>query len=127
MGPLALGLLVGANVGMGALKANQAAKQRQQEANIRAAEIEASPWTGRAPSTQVSTQSLNPWAEMAGGGINAIGQAAALEKAGLFTDQTPTMGGANAAEYFKQETPDFTAFQRPFSQSNPWSLMAQSK
>lgn len=78
-------LLGGANIGMGAMKAQQAAKQRQQEANIRAAEIEASPWTGKAPSTQISTGSLNPWAEMAGGAINTVSQMQSLQKANADT------------------------------------------
>lgn len=88
-------LLGGANVGMAALKAQQAARQREMEAKIRAAEIEASPWTGRAPSTQVATASLNPWAEMAGGAINTLGQTAALQQAGLF--KTGDVSGSNVA------------------------------
>jgi hypothetical protein len=85
MDPLT-GMLIfgGLNAGMGAMKAAEAKKQREQEMRMRAAEIEASPWTGRGPSTQVSTPSLNPWAEMAGGAINAAGQVAALQNAGLF-------------------------------------------
>jgi hypothetical protein len=110
---LPLALLFGANIGLGALRANQAAKQRQQEANIRAAEIEASPWTGRAPSTQVSTQALNPWAEMAGGVINAAGQAAALENAGLFKDtQTPILGGTDK-KFSLWNMPQFTTQLTP--------------
>ena len=81
-------IMGGLNAGMGAMKAAQAARQREQEAKIRAAEIEASPWTGRGPSTQVSTPSLNPWAEMAGGAVNTLGQAAALKSAGLFDSET---------------------------------------
>lgn len=88
-------LLGGANVGMAALKAQQAARQREMEAKIRAAEIEASPWTGRAPSTQISTPSLNPWAEMAGGAINTLGQTAALQQAGLF--KAGDVAGSNTA------------------------------
>jgi hypothetical protein len=84
MDPLSLAVLGGLNLGMGALKSQQAAKQRKQEAALRAAEIEASPWTGKAPSTQVSTATPNVWAEMAGAGINTLGQAAALNQAGLF-------------------------------------------
>lgn len=84
----ALLLMGGLNAGMGAMKAAQAARQREQEAKIRAAEIEASPWTGRGPSTQVATPSLNPWAEMAGGAVNALGQTAALKQAGLFDSGT---------------------------------------
>jgi len=77
-------ILGGLNAGMGALRANQQAKQRQAEAQMRAAEIEASPWTGRGPSTQVSTAAPSVWGEMAGGAVNALGQAAALQNAGLF-------------------------------------------
>lgn len=77
-------ILGGLNVGMGALKANQAAKQRKMEADLRAAEIEASPWTGKAPSTQVATAAPSVWADMAGGAVNALGQTAALQQAGLF-------------------------------------------
>ena len=77
-------VLGGLNMAMGAMKANQAAKQRQAEATMRAAEIEASPWTGKGPSTQVSTPQSSVWGEMAGGAVNALGQTAALQNAGLF-------------------------------------------
>lgn len=77
-------VLGGLNVGMGAMRAQQQAKQRQAEAQMRAAEIEASPWTGKAPSTQVSTASPNVWSEMAGGAVNTLGQMAAIQNAGLF-------------------------------------------
>jgi hypothetical protein len=77
-------ILGGLNAGMGAIKANQAAKQRQAEATMRAAEIEASPWTGKGPSTQVATAAPSVWGEMAGGAVNALGQTAALQNAGLF-------------------------------------------
>jgi hypothetical protein len=77
-------ILGGLNAGMGALKAQQQAKQRQAEASMRAAEIEASPWTGKGPSTQVATAAPSAWAEMAGGAVNALGQTAALQNAGLF-------------------------------------------
>lgn len=77
-------ILGGINAGMGALKAGQSARQRKAEANMRAAEIEASPWTGKGPSTQVSTPESSVWGEMAGGAVNALGQAAALQNAGLF-------------------------------------------
>lgn len=77
-------LLGGLNMGMGAIRAGEAARQRKQERHARAAEIEASPWTGRGPSTQVSTAAPSVWSEMAGGAVNALGQAAALQNAGLF-------------------------------------------
>jgi hypothetical protein len=77
-------ILGGLNAGMGALKAEQAARQRKAEQNIRAAEIEASPWTGKGPTTQVSTAAPSVWGEMAGGAVNALGQTAALQNAGLF-------------------------------------------
>jgi hypothetical protein len=78
-------VLGGINMAMGALKADQAARQRKAEQNIRAAEIEASPWTGKGPTTQVSTAAPSVWGEMAGGAVNALGQTAALQNAGLFT------------------------------------------
>ena len=88
-GMLILGTL---NAGLAASKAAQARKQRKMEADLRAAEIEASPWTGKAPSTQVATVSPNIWTEMAGAGINTLGQTAALQGAGLFKE-----GAAQAA------------------------------
>lgn len=115
--------LAGLNVGMGAMKAAQAAKQRQQEANIRAAEIEASPWTGKAPTTQISTQALNPWAEMAGGAINAAGQAAALQNAGLLGDSSSASGMMSGADKKFSLWPDMpkyqqASFKNPFVASN---------
>lgn len=85
--PFSLAVLGGINLGLGGLKSAQAAKQRKQEMMTRAAELEASPWTGRGPATQVTTPTTNPWAEMAGSAINALGQAAALEKSGLFSSK----------------------------------------
>jgi hypothetical protein len=89
--------LAGINAALAASKAAQARKQRETEANIRAAEIEASPWTGKAPSTQVSTPTSNIYADLAGAGINTLGQAAALQAAGLFKEgatAAATAGGA---------------------------------
>jgi hypothetical protein len=85
MGPLAWFALAGLNAAMSASKASQQAKQRKAEADIRAAEIEAAPWTNKTPSTQVATSSPNIWAEMAGAGVNTLGQAAALQGSGLFS------------------------------------------
>lgn len=113
LSPWLIGGLFAANAGMAALKSAQAAKQREQEAKIRAAEIEASPWTGRGPSTQVSTPSLNPWAEMAGGAINTLGQTAALKQAGLFGDTpTPTPGGTDK-QFSLWNMPQFTSQLTP--------------
>ena len=140
MEPVTMALLFGANMGLGAMRAAQAAKQRQAEANIRAAEIEASPWTGKAPSTQVSTQSLNPWAEMAGGAINAAGQAAALENAGLFksssdmgdeaikkmADATKVTGSGEGLSLTKLTPYQQTYNQQNASFLNPWQQMSMS-
>lgn len=110
-------LLGGANMLMGKMKADQAAKQREQEGNIRAAEIESAPFTGRGPSTQVATPSLNPWAEMAGGTVNALGQTAALKQAGLFGDTpTPTPGGTDKTFSLWPNMPQFTSQLTPFKQ-----------
>lgn len=97
MEPVTMALILGGlNAGMAAIKAKQAARQRQQEANVRAAEIEASPWTNKGPSTQVATSAPNAWAEMGGGLINAAGQTAALSQAGLFK-AADTASAAKAA------------------------------
>lgn len=90
--------LAALNAALAASKAAQARKQRETEAKIRAAEIEAAPWTGKAPTTQVSTPISNLWTEMAGAGINTIGQGAALQGSGLFKESADTaMGTASEA------------------------------
>ncbi|NBV51619.1 hypothetical protein EBR78_10445 [bacterium] len=85
---LAWAALAGLNTAMSAAKAQQQARQRKAEADIRAAEIEAAPWTGRGPSTQVATSTPNIWGEMAGAGVNTLGQMAALQGSGLFSPET---------------------------------------
>lgn len=113
MDPITWAVIAGLNVAMASQKASQQARQRKMEADIRAAEIEASPWTGRAPSTQVSTAAPNVWAEMAGAGINTLGQGAALQQAGLFT------GAEKAAEA--------TATSPTLMQTDPYAMMARNK
>lgn len=123
-------ILGGLNVGMGALKADQAAKQRKMEADLRAAEIEASPWTGKGPSTQIATAAPSVWADMAGGAVNALGQTAALQQAGLFkagdvAKLDPNIGqdlGMGMSEAGKQSV-DY--FNQPLSQST-WDRMVPS-
>lgn len=78
--------IAGLNAAMAASKKAQQDAARQREANLRAAEIEAAPWTGRAPTTQVSTPSSNIWGELAGAGVNTLGQGMALQQSGLFTE-----------------------------------------
>jgi hypothetical protein len=81
MGPLGWAGLAALNLLPAIIGGNQQAKQRRQEAMMRAAEIEASPWTGRGATTQVSTPQSNVWANLLGAGANVIGQGAAIEKA----------------------------------------------
>ena len=109
-------IMAGANAAMGAAKSAQAAKQRQTEANIRAAEIEASPWTNDAPSTQVSTASPSLWADMLGGAVSGLGQSQALQQAGLFT---PSQAQGVVApqelapqQFFDQTTPQTLTWNR---------------
>lgn len=112
MDPVTAMLIMGGlNAGMGAMKAQQAAKQRQTEANLRAAEIEASPWTGKNASTQVQTPSPSVWADMLGGAVSGIGQAQALQQAGLFTP-SESMGqsfmspeASSSYNYFQGSSP----------------------
>jgi len=100
MDPVTAMLIMGGlNAGMGAMKAQQAAKQRQSEANLRAAEIEASPWTGKQASTQIQTPSPSVWADMLGGAVSGIGQAQALQNAGLFSSG----GGEMNASFMSPE------------------------
>jgi hypothetical protein len=96
MDPLTLGVLFGGNMLMGGLKAEQQAKQRRSEAQMRAAEIEASPWTGKEATTQVSTPQASVWADMAGGAMNATTQLQGLKGKGLFdsADVSKTAGAA---------------------------------
>lgn len=117
MDPVTAMLIMGGlNAGMGAMKAQQAAKQRQTEANLRAAEIEASPWTGKNASTQVQTPSPSVWADMLGGAVSGIGQAQALQQAGLFT---PSQAQGVVApqelapqQFFDQTTPQTLTWNR---------------
>ncbi len=90
MGPLGWVALAGVNALLASSKAAQAAKQRKMEADLRAAEIEAAPWTGKTPSTQISTTTPNIWGELAGAGVNTLSQAAALQQSGLLDSATPT-------------------------------------
>jgi hypothetical protein len=102
----------GLNAGLGAMKSSQNRRQRKMEAEARAAEIEASPWTGRAATTQVATPSPSIWADMLGGAVSGIGQAQALQNAGLFSSGGGEMGaslmspGASQSyNYFQGEAP----------------------
>jgi hypothetical protein len=123
MGPLAWLALAGVNAAMGSAKASQAAKQRKAEAEMRAAEIEASPWTGKAASTQVSTPSPNIWGELAGAGVNTLGQAAALQGSGLFSEGASTPPGLGAQNPLMQTSTGNapTLFGRTPS-SSMWNL-----
>ena len=92
MDPITWIALAGINAALSSAKASQAGKQRKMEADLRAAEIEAAPWTGKTPSTQISTVTPNIWGELAGAGINTLGQGAALKGAGLFTSSSTSQG-----------------------------------
>lgn len=130
MAPLALLGLAGLNIGMGALKAKQQAKQRQQEAEMRAAEIEAAPWTGRAASTQVGTGAPSAWAEMAGGAINSLGQAQSLEKSGLFSDAAQTgapVNGRMAGALSPGNLQDEFAQSPTLMGKSPWVPLSEQK
>lgn len=72
--------LAGANILGSILGSNAQARQRKQQALMRAAEIETSPWTNRGPSTEVSTAEPNAWANLIGAGTNVLAQGQALGK-----------------------------------------------
>lgn len=73
--------LAAANLLPAILGSSAQERQRKREATLRAAEIEASPWTGRGPSTQMTTPESNVWANLLGSGVNVLSQGQALEKA----------------------------------------------
>lgn len=81
MGPLGWGALAAANLIPAILGSSAQERQRKREADLRAAEIEASPWTGRGPSTQMQTPESNVWANLLGAGTNVLGQGQQLEAA----------------------------------------------
>jgi len=81
LGPLGWAGLAAANLLPAILGSSAQERQRRREADLRAAEIEASPWTGRGPSTQMQTPESNVWANLLGAGTNVLGQGQALEKA----------------------------------------------
>lgn len=125
MDPFSLAVLGGINLGLGGLKSAQAAKQRKQEMMTRAAELEASPWTGRSPATQVTTPTTNPWAELAGGALNTLSQAAALKQAGLLNSDSENLN-ANAdliAPKAAQAQQFFNTEYQPLSR-NMWGQMS---
>jgi hypothetical protein len=72
--------LAGANLLGGLLGSGSQADERRREAQLRAAEIEAQPWTKQAAQTQISTATPNVWANLLGSGINTLSQGQALEK-----------------------------------------------
>lgn len=120
--------LAGLNAAMAASKKAQQDAARQREANLRAAEIEAAPWTGRAPTTQVSTPSSNIWGELAGAGVNTLGQGMALQQSGLFTEGAELPGAELPGGYdggatltpSAQAAMDRSAIQENVSTMWPW-------
>lgn len=80
MGPVGWAALAGANLLSGILGSNAEARRRQKEADIRAAEIEAQPWTKQAATSQITTKEPNMWANLVGSGLNVLSQGQALEK-----------------------------------------------
>ena len=101
-------ILGGLNAAMGAAKSAQAAKQRKAEADIRAAEIEASPWTGDQATTQIATPAPSLWADMLGGAVSGVGQAQALQGAGLFSSDA---GGMDTSFMSPEASQSYNYFQ----------------
>ena len=74
--PITIGLIGGA--GLGLLGSAQKRKQQKMTADMRAAEIEASPWTGQGASTQIS-YAPSAWADLAQGGLGGAQLGSGLE------------------------------------------------
>lgn len=121
-------IMAGVNAAMGAAKSAQAAKQRQTEANIRAAEIEASPWTNKTASTQISTPSPSLWADMLGGAVSGIGQAQSLQQAGLFKSETdPSSFVAASSPTLMSSSPSPALTRAAMEESSSYLDPSQSK
>ncbi len=80
IGPLGWAGLAAANVLGSVLGSSAEARQRRKEADIRAAEIEAQPWTKQAAQTQISTKEPNMWANLLGSGFNVLSQGQAIQR-----------------------------------------------
>lgn len=128
---LALGAL---NMGLSAAKAAQQNKQRRAEMMARATETEMSPHTGRGPTTEVSSPAASVWADMAGGGLNAVGQYAALSNAGMFKSGAPEApapameGPMTQGQAQTNELANFQMDAQPkmSEQQTPWTLMSMA-
>ena len=124
--PLAWVAIAGLNAALAVNKAQQQAKQRENEAKMRAAEIEASPWTGHGPTTQVSTAPSSIWGELAGAGVNTLGQGAALQGAGLFNGaeeagQLASEGGSTIMPTSREALSQNSSFLNPWQdKQNIW-------
>jgi hypothetical protein len=79
LGPAGWAALAAANLIPSILGSSQQNKQRRYEQAVRAAEIEASPWSGRGPTTQVGTPESNVWMNLLGAGSNVLGQGISLQ------------------------------------------------
>jgi hypothetical protein len=111
MEPVTMALLMGGSAGLGLLGNAQKRKQQQMTADMRAAEIEASPWTGQGPSTQIS-YAPSQWADLAQGAVGgaqlgmgienmqAQGEANKLMQDKIVAD---TASSNNWAELYKQK------------------------
>jgi hypothetical protein len=104
MDPLTIGL-VGSGL-LGGFLGNQAKdRQQQKSAELRAAEIRASPWTKMAPSTQIDFNGGNAAGSMIQGGIGGLQQGQAIGQASQQNDlmkqwlkaKQPSLMGAQTA------------------------------
>lgn len=119
LGPVGWAGLAAANILGSILGSNAQARQRQKEGMIRAAEIEASPWTKQAPSSQISTPTTSAWSNLIGAGTNVLSQGQALQKSMMDTE----------AEKRKQQWGEMlmNKMQNTPGQLSPDQLMAMAK
>lgn len=135
-------VLGGINTAMGLSNAAQQRKQAETQNMIRAAEIEASPWTKMAPQTPIKFSNMNTLASVGNSLLNTWGQLEKLKEADqLRTFQQAQIDNTNAqnnmlnnlfgggqapapqASMPSMEAPQ--GFSMPTSQS-PWTLMKRS-
>jgi hypothetical protein len=106
MDPLTLALL-GGNVVGGLLSSQQQRKQRAQEINMKAAEMENQPYMKKdVQKTQVTTPYQSPWQGLLKGAYGAAGQIQAFQKAGLMSPSSEVEAPKKFDAELDQLTPE---------------------
>jgi hypothetical protein len=124
-------LLGGVNTLLALSNAAQQRKQQEMQGMMRAAEIEASPWTKMAPQTKLEFSAMNPLGAVAKAGVDTWAQMQALERQKADEEfrkaQLDQMGTQNKLleNALSGGVPDQT--KQALNNKSPWSLMGPAK